>query len=124
MLQLRHFLSRHLADFRPHHEYTLSQMVLALIYPMILGLDRLESASFLRSDETFQYLTGLPSYLDPQSLRRFLLQAWEPVYTNPPIIGTIDFFDAAISNRPASFYRASEAEVADSRRCPPPPWWS
>lgn len=75
VLQFRHFLARPLADFRPHHEYTLSQMVLALIYPMILGLDRLESASFLRSDETFQYLTGLPSYPDPQSLRRFLLQA-------------------------------------------------
>jgi hypothetical protein len=35
----------------------------------------LESASFLRPDETFQYLTGLPSYPDPQSLRRFLLEA-------------------------------------------------
>jgi len=75
VLQFRHFVSRQLADFRPHYDYTLSQMVLALIYPMILGLDRLESASFLRSDETFQYLTGLPSYPDPQSLRRFLLQA-------------------------------------------------
>src|SRR6266478_6281771 len=50
-------------------------MVLALIYPIVLGLERLESASFLRPDETFQYLTGLPSYPDPQSLRRFLLQA-------------------------------------------------
>jgi len=50
-------------------------MVLALIYPIVLGLDRLESASFLRPDETFQYLTGLPSYPDPQSLRRFLLHA-------------------------------------------------
>jgi len=29
----------------------------------------------LRPDETFQYLTGLPNYPDPQSLRRFLLQA-------------------------------------------------
>ena len=75
VLQFRHFVSRQLADFRPHHDYTLSQMILALIYPMILGLHRLESASFLRSDETFQYLTGLPSYPDPQSLRRFLLQA-------------------------------------------------
>jgi Transposase DDE domain group 1 len=50
-------------------------MLLALIYPIILGLDRLETASFLRSNGTFQYLTGLPNYPDPQSLRRFLLQA-------------------------------------------------
>jgi hypothetical protein len=35
----------------------------------------LETASFLRSNGTFQYLTGLPSFPDPQTLRRFLLQA-------------------------------------------------
>jgi len=38
-------------------------------------LDRLETASFLRSNGTFQYLTGLPSFPDPQTLRRFLLHA-------------------------------------------------
>ena len=41
----------------------------------MLGLDRLETASFLRSNGTFQYLTGLQSFPDPQTLRRFLLQA-------------------------------------------------
>ena len=50
-------------------------MILSLVYPIILGLDRLETASLLRSNGTFQYLTGLPSYPDPQTLRRFLLQA-------------------------------------------------
>ena len=38
-------------------------------------MDRLETASFLRSNGTFQYLTGLPSFPDPQTLRRFLLHA-------------------------------------------------
>jgi len=75
VLQFRRFLARQLNDFRPRHDYSFSQIILALIYPIVLGLDRLESASFLRSDETFQYLTGLPSYPDPQSLRRFLWQA-------------------------------------------------
>ncbi len=55
--------------------FALSQMIMALIYPVILGLDRLETASLLRSNGTFQYLTGLQSYPDAQSLRRFLLQA-------------------------------------------------
>jgi len=50
-------------------------MTLAVMYPIILGLDRLENASLLRSDSTFQYLAGLPSFPDPQSLRRFLLHA-------------------------------------------------
>jgi hypothetical protein len=50
-------------------------MVLALIYPIMLGLDRLETTALLRRNGTFQYLTGLPGYPDPQTLRRFLLQA-------------------------------------------------
>lgn len=75
VLQLRDFLARHLAYPRRNHRYSLSQMILSLVYPIVLGLDRLETASFLRSNGVFQYLTGLPSFPDPQTLRRFLLQA-------------------------------------------------
>jgi len=62
MLQLRRFLTRHLRYPRRNQDYQLSQMILSLVYPIILGLDRLETASLLRSNGTFQYLTGLPSY--------------------------------------------------------------
>ena len=59
-------------------------MILALVYPIVLGLDRIETASFLRSNGTFQYLTGLQSFPDPQTLRRFLLHApprfWEQLH--------------------------------------------
>jgi hypothetical protein len=75
MLQLRRFLSRHLRYPRRNQRYELSQMLLALIYPIVLGLDRLETAAHLQTNGTFQYLTGMPSYPDPQTLRRFLLQA-------------------------------------------------
>src|SRR5512141_1876336 len=75
VLQVRNVLARYLPDYRTHHDYRLSQMTMAVIYPIILGLDRLENAALLRSDTTFQHLTGLPSYPDPQSLRRFLLHA-------------------------------------------------
>jgi hypothetical protein len=75
VLQFRRFASWHLEYPRRNQDYTLPQMLLALIYPIILGLDRLETASFLRANGTFQYLTGLPNYPDPQSLRRFLLHA-------------------------------------------------
>jgi hypothetical protein len=75
VLQLRNFLSQQLTYPRRNRRYSLSQMILALVYPIVLGLDRLETASFLRSNGTFQYLTGLPSFPDPQTLRRFLLQA-------------------------------------------------
>ena len=75
VLQLRNFLATHLTYPRRNSRYHLSQMILALMYPIVLGLDRLETASFLRSNGTFQYLTGLPSFPDPQTLRRFLLHA-------------------------------------------------
>src|SRR6266446_2982105 len=75
VLQLRHWLHRQLQYSRRNHDYSLPQMILALIYPVMLGLDRLETAALLRTNGTFQYLSGLPSYPDPQSLRRFLLQA-------------------------------------------------
>ena len=75
VLQLCHFLAQNLHYSGRNRRYSLSQMILALVYPLVLGLDRLETASFLRSNGTFQYLTGLESFPDPQTLRRFLLQA-------------------------------------------------
>ena len=75
VLQIRRFLTQNLDYPRRNQRYSLAQMILALIYPLVLGLDRLETASFLRSNGTFQYLTGLQSFPDPQTLRRFLLQA-------------------------------------------------
>lgn len=72
VLQLRDFLARHLRYPRRNQRYTLSQMTLALVYPILLGLGRIETASFLRGNGTFQHLTGLPDYPDPQTLRRFL----------------------------------------------------
>jgi hypothetical protein len=41
------------------------QVILAFVYPIVLGLDRIETASFLRCNGTFQYFTGLPSFPDP-----------------------------------------------------------
>ena len=80
VLQLRRLLTRELTYPRRNHRYSTAQMVLALVYPLVLGLDRLETASFLRFNGTFQYLTGLPNFPDPQTLRRFLLQAPESLW--------------------------------------------
>jgi alpha-tubulin suppressor-like RCC1 family protein len=33
---------------------------------------------------------------------------WQPIYTNPPVNGPLDFTDPGISNQPWRFYRASE----------------
>ena len=75
VLRFRDFLTQQIRYPRPNRRYSISQMLLALVYPIVLGLDRIETASLLRSNGTFQYLTGLPSFPDPQTLRRFLLNA-------------------------------------------------
>lgn len=75
VLQFRDFLARHLTYPRRNNDYSLSQMLLALIYPIILGLDRIETSSLLRSNGTFQHVTGLPGFPNPQTLRRFLRNA-------------------------------------------------
>ncbi len=73
--QLSKILAHQLTYPSRNRRYLQSQINHALVYPLVLGLDRLETASFLRSNGTFQYLTGLQSFPDPQTLRRFLLQA-------------------------------------------------
>jgi len=84
VLQLRDFLAQQIRYPRRNRDYSVSQMLLALIYPIVFGLDRIETASFLRSNGTFQYLAGLPGFPDPQTLRRFLRKApgrlWEQLH--------------------------------------------
>lgn len=47
---------------------------LAWLYALVLGLGRIETARVLQHSGVFQYLTGLPVYPDPQTLRRFLIR--------------------------------------------------
>src|SRR5947209_12731047 len=86
VLPVRRFLTQNLDYPRRNQRYSLSQMILALVYPLVLGLDRLETAAFLRSNGTFQYLTGLQSFPDPQTLRRFLVQAPESLWKEMHIL--------------------------------------
>jgi hypothetical protein len=75
LLQLRDRLAHAVKDRRVRTHYTIAQVLLAILYPIVLGLERLEAASFLRFNGIFQYLTGLPRFPDPTTLRRFLYQA-------------------------------------------------
>lgn len=75
LLQLQDRMARAIKDARPRTRYSVSQMLLAIVYPVILGLERLEAAYFLRSNGIFQYLTGLPQFPNPSTLRRFLHHA-------------------------------------------------
>ena len=75
LLHSRNFIAGRIHYPRHCRDYSISQLLLALVYVILLGLDRIETASLLRPDTTFHYLTGLPSFPDPQTLRRFLLNA-------------------------------------------------
>jgi hypothetical protein len=67
-------IARHVRLAQRNNRYSAGEMLLALLYPMILGLERLESTQLLRQNGVFQYLTGLPTYPDATTLRRFLLR--------------------------------------------------
>src|SRR3984893_6072289 len=70
----RHALARELRVVQRNNRYAAGEMLLALLYPMFLGLERIEMTSLLRQNGVFQYLTGLPSYPNATTLRRFLIR--------------------------------------------------
>ena len=64
--------SRHIRFTQRNNRYRISESLKALLYPLILGLGRIESTEPLRYNGVFQYLAGLPGYPEASSLRRFL----------------------------------------------------
>lgn len=72
---LKHAFAAKLRVCHRNTRYTVGEMVLAVLYPMILGLGRIETTQLLQHNGVFQYLTGLQSYPNPTTVRRFLLRA-------------------------------------------------
>lgn len=73
-LGIKSLLGRQLSLSRRNARYSLSEELLALLYPMMLGIQRIEATHLLKHNGVFQYLTGLPAYPNPTTLRRFLIQ--------------------------------------------------
>lgn len=73
-LGLRRLLTRSIRFSQRNNRYSVSESLLALLYPIVLGLGRIETTRLLQHNGVFQYLTGLPVYPDPQTLRRFLVR--------------------------------------------------
>jgi|SRR3989442_1729378 len=57
-----------------NNRYTVGELLLAIIYPLILGLERIETSHLLQANGVFQYLSGLTHYPNATTLRRFLLR--------------------------------------------------
>lgn len=73
-LQIRTFLSRELYTPERNNHFSITERLFAMLYPMILGLDKIELTALLGTNGVFQYLTGLPHIPNPTTLRRFLVQ--------------------------------------------------
>lgn len=71
-LRLQRAFSRHIRFAQRNHRYSSSESLEALLYPLILGLGRIETTEPLRYHGVFHSLAGLPGYPDATTLRRFL----------------------------------------------------
>lgn len=74
-LQFRSYLSLSIRYPQKNNRYSLSETILAIVYPMILGLEKIEVSALLKTNGVFQCLTGIPTFPDPTTLRRFLVRA-------------------------------------------------
>ncbi len=71
-IHLQGALWRHIRFPQRNNRYSISESLEALLYPLILGLGRIETTEPLRYNGVFHYLAGLPGYPDATTLRRFL----------------------------------------------------
>lgn len=71
-IKLRSALAHTIRFQQINNRYSTSDSILAILYPVILGLGRIETNILLQQNGVFQYVASLPTYPDPTTLRRFL----------------------------------------------------
>jgi len=71
-MKLRSALAHAVRFQQLNNRYSISDSILAILYPIMLGLGRIETNILLQQNGVFQYLASLPTYPDPTTLRRFL----------------------------------------------------
>ena len=73
-LHLRNLLARSIRFRQRNARYTSAELVLALLYPLLVGLGRIDASGVLKRNGVFRYLTGLHNYPDATTMRRFLVR--------------------------------------------------
>ena len=58
---LKHAVAHDIQMVQRNNRYSIGEMMLAVLYPMILGLERIETTHLLGQNGVYQYLTGLQS---------------------------------------------------------------
>jgi hypothetical protein len=71
---LKNAIATEIRFVQRNNRYSVGELLLAILYPIILGLQRIETTQLLQLNGVFRYLSGLSNYPDPSTLRRFLLR--------------------------------------------------
>ena len=74
-IDVKRALAQHFPHSRRNSHYSTGELVLAMLYPIIVGIKRLETTRLLRTNRLFQYLTGLRSYPYATTLRRCVFRS-------------------------------------------------
>ena len=73
-LHLRRLLTRSIRFKQRNARYTAAELVMALLYPLLVGLGRIDASGVLKRNGVFRYLTGMNRYPDATTMRRFLIR--------------------------------------------------
>lgn len=71
---LRNLVATTIRYEQRNNHYTVSELIFSLLYPVILGLSRIEISKLLGHNGVFKLLIGLNRFPDPTTLRRFLVR--------------------------------------------------
>jgi hypothetical protein len=71
-LGLKRLLQRHLRPAPRYRDYHPSEMVMAILYAIIVGMDRINETQILQYNGAFQRIVGLSRFPDQTAVRRFL----------------------------------------------------
>jgi len=71
----RTYLTLNLRHTQRNNQYTISEQLFSLLYPIILGLSRIEISKMLGNNGVFKLFIGLSRFPDPTTLRRFLVRS-------------------------------------------------
>lgn len=71
-LNLKYLLQQHLRPTLRYRDYHPSEMILAILYAIIAGMDRVNETQILQYNGAFQKIVGLHKFPDQTTIRKFL----------------------------------------------------
>lgn len=70
----RHLIGQTIKLKQRNSHYSVSEQLFSMLYPIILGLNRIEISKMLGNNGVFKMLIGLSGFPNPATLRRFLIR--------------------------------------------------